>query len=124
MIRHLLSPKVRGTAGAWIVFAAIAPGIVIMVDGIAMLIGQIGGWLKTGVWQPHSVFEPLHEYLGMEYPKVSWWAAQKVADLLMSFPASLALFVGGYFLMLGIVLLIAYPLHWLGLSPAEEGNAS
>ena len=122
-MKSLLSPKRRRAVGGNIAMVSAIPGAIVALGGFFILIGQIRGWLKTGDWTPHTVFELLHQYLGMEYPKPSWWAAQKLADFLLSFPASLCLFVLGYFLTIGAVLLIAYPLLWLGLMPPEESGA-
>ena len=118
-MKNLPSPQRRANIGALIAITCAAPGIVIMLSGIRTFIDQMKGWLKTGDWTPHTVFEPMHQYLGMQYRKLGWWAAQKIADFFLSFPAALCLFVVGYFLMCGLALAVVYPLRWIGLTPAE-----
>ncbi len=120
-MKNPLSPKRRKDIGGFIAIAAVFPGLAITLGGILTLMQQVGGWLKTGVWTSHTVFEPLHRHLGLNHPKMSWWAAQKLTDFLLSLPASLCLIVVGLFLALGIGFAIAYPLDWLGLLPDEEG---
>lgn len=114
-MRNLLSAKWRGELGSFILFAGLAPGFIICMSGVFTFFGQVLGWLKTGTWTPHTLYETLRDNFGMDYPRAGWWAGQKLLDFLMSWPASICLAIGGLALMLAVAFALAHPLDKLGL---------
>lgn len=57
-------------------------------------------WLKLGKWPHYSTANMFSDW-GLIYPKVTWRGAQSIIDLLMSAPATWALF--GLAILVGFI---------------------
>jgi len=118
-MKALFGPRVRGSIARSIAHTALAPGVIVILEGCLVFIRQVREWVKTGVWISRPVFETLHRYFDLQYPLISGNAVQKIANLLLSAPLSLSLILLGLLLTLGTARIVASVLHHLDLRLAD-----